>query len=359
MRIVLDGMGGDHAPAEIVKGAAVASGQIAHEICIVGDEERIKRELSLHEHDASRISILHAPDVITSEDKPVTAIRTKPESSLVKALTLVKNGDGDLMLSAGNSGALMTGSLLLLGRIPGIDRPALGAPYPFAPKDSVGLLIDAGANSVCKPSNLMHFAVMGSLYAEMVLGIGNPKVGLINMGAEPGKGGKVLRETWLLLDEMGKRGLINFTGNVEARDIPYGDTDVLVGDGMTGNVTLKLTEGLGMALMGILSEKFKSNFVSKVGAALLLPKLKELKKVFDYSIYGGAPVLGVRRPVVKIHGSSDYRSVLYAILKGVPFVENDVVGHIGSRIAEMEEIGEILKNARKAAADTDTDEEEI
>ncbi|MCL2492992.1 MAG: phosphate acyltransferase PlsX [Clostridiales bacterium] len=353
MRIVLDGMGGDNAPAEIVKGAAVASGQIAHEICIVGDEEQIKRELSLHEHDPNHISIVHAPDVVANDDKPVTAIRTKPDSSLVKALTLVKNGEGDLVLSAGNSGALMTGSLLLLGRIPGIDRPALGAPYPFAPKDAVGMLIDAGANSVCKSSNLMHFAVMGSLYAEKVFGIESPKVGLINMGAEPGKGGKVLREAYLLLEEMGTRGLIRFIGNVEARDIPYGDVDVLVGDGLTGNVTLKLTEGLGMALMGLLSEKFKSGFVSKIGAALLLPKLKELKKVFDYSIYGGAPVLGVRRPVVKIHGSSDYRSVLYAILKGVPFVENDVVGHIGARIAEMEEIGEILKNAPKQATEDD------
>ncbi|MDR1797636.1 MAG: phosphate acyltransferase PlsX [Clostridiales Family XIII bacterium] len=335
MRIVVDGMGGDNAPFEIVKGACEASLLIEHEIVVVGDGERIKEVLSAHDHEPGRISVVHASEVIGGDDKPVKAIRAKKDSSLVRALELVKDGEGDVLVSAGNSGALMTGALLILGRIPGIDRPALGAPYPLPVKNAIGLLIDAGANSECKPQTLLRFAAMGSIYVEKVLGIRQPRVGLINMGTEPTKGGEALRETYQLLLEAASRGILDFIGNIEARDIPYGVADVLVGDGMTGNTVLKLTEGLGTAIFSIISEKFKSSATSKLGAAILLPKLKELKAMFDYSEYGGAPVLGVRAPVIKVHGSSDSKTVRNGILRAVPFVSEDVVGHIEGQIGQL------------------------
>ncbi|MDR1816029.1 MAG: phosphate acyltransferase PlsX [Clostridiales Family XIII bacterium] len=338
MKIIVDGMGGDHAPKEIVKGAAAASRffKEKEEIVLVGDEAQIAKLLEKHDHAKDRVSVVHASEVITGEDKPVKAIRAKRDSSLVRALELVRDGGGDVLISAGNSGALMTGALLVLGRIEGIDRPALGAPYPLAIKDTIGLLIDAGANSECKPQALLQFAAMGNIYAEKVLGVKRPIVGLINMGTEPEKGGNTLRETYKLLQAAADRDIFSFVGNIEARDIPYGVADVLVGDGMTGNTVLKLTEGLGMAIMTMLGQKLTSSTGAKIGAMLVLPKIRELKALFDYSEYGGAPVLGVKHPVIKIHGSSDWKTVQNAILRAVPFVAEDVVGHIEEQLGKIE-----------------------
>ncbi|MDR3364158.1 MAG: phosphate acyltransferase PlsX [Clostridiales Family XIII bacterium] len=338
MRIILDGMGGDNAPGEIVKGAAIASKLVKHEICIVGDEERIKKELSKNDHEPKNISVLHASDLITGEDRPVKAIRDKKESSLVKGLMMVKRGEGDMLLSAGNSGAVMTGGLLLLGRIGNIDRPALGSVYPFILKGAAGLLIDAGANSECRPNSLLYFAAMGKLYAEKVLGCPNPTVGLVNMGTEPGKGSTTLKETYRLLSEAKKQKGMNFIGNIEGRDVPTGIADVIVCDGMTGNVILKLTEGLGMSIMGLMSRQFTSSTSAKIGAALLLPKLKEMKAAFNYNEYGGAPILGIKAPVIKIHGSSNHGAVVSTILKAVPYVEENVIGEIEKAAAEMDEL---------------------
>jgi len=331
-------MGGDNAPEEIVKGAAAASKLLNHEICIVGDEEKIKESLSKYEHESKNISVVHASEVITNEDKPVKAIRGKTDSSLVKGMMMVKNGEGDMLLSAGNSGAIMTGSLLLLGRIGNIDRPALGAVYPFISKGSVGLLIDAGANPDVRPSNLLYFGAMGSLYAEKVFGFKNPSVGLVNMGTEPGKGSTVLKEAYRLLEAAGKQNSLNFVGNVEGRDIPMGICDVIVCDGMVGNIILKLTEGMGVSVLSLMSKYFKSSFTAKIGAALLMPQLKAMKGAFNYNEYGGAPILGVKAPVVKIHGSSNYEAVVSGIVKAVPYVEEGVIEKIEKTVSEMDEL---------------------
>jgi glycerol-3-phosphate acyltransferase PlsX len=289
-------MGGDNAPDEIVKGAAIASKLVEHEICIVGYENWIREALSKHDYEEKNISIVHASEVVTSEDKPVDAIRHKKDSSLVKGLMMVKQGEGDMLLSAGNSGAIMTGALLLLGRIGKIERPGLGAVYPFLKKGTVGLIIDAGANSDCRPGSLLHFAAMGSLYAEKVLGIENPTVGLVNMGTEPNKGSATLREAYQLLERSKENG-INFIGNIEGRDIPLAIADVIVCDGLTGNVILKVTEGMGASVLGLMKQYFMSSASAKVGAMLLKPKLNAMKSSFNYHSYGGAPILGFKYPV--------------------------------------------------------------
>jgi len=338
MRIILDGMGGDNAPGEIVKGAAIASKLVEHEICIVGDEERIKKALSEFDHEEKRISIAHAGDVITAEDKPVKAIRQKRDSSLVKGLMMLKHGEGDMLLSAGNSGAIMTGALLLLGRIGRIDRPALGAPYPFLSKRAVGLLIDAGANPEVRPNNLLYFAVMGSLFTEKVFGFTNPKVGLVNMGTEPGKGSVTLKEAFRMLEIARKQKGLNFIGNIEGRDIPLGIADVMVCDGMTGNIILKLTEGMGISVLDLMKQYFMSSATAKIGALLLKPKLKEMKAGFNYNEYGGAPILGVGAPVLKVHGSSNHEAVVSGIVKAVPYVMEGVIAKIEKAVLEMDEI---------------------
>jgi len=338
MRIILDGMGGDNAPGEIVKGAAIVSKSVNHEICIVGDEEKIKTALSGYDHEAKNISILHASEAIAGEDKPVKAIRNMKDSSLVKGLMLVKHGEGDMLISAGNSGAIMTGALLLIGRIGRIDRPALGAVYPYVSKGTVGLVIDAGANPEVRPSNLLYFGAMGSLYTEKVFGFTNPSVGLANMGTEPGKGGTTLKEAYRLLELAKEQKALNFVGNIEGRDIPMGIVDVIVCDGMTGNMILKLTEGMGISILDLMKKSFTSSFSAKIGAMLLKSKLKEMKSAFNYNEYGGAPILGVSAPIVKIHGSSTHEAVVSGILKAVPYVEENVIGEIEKTVAEMDEI---------------------
>jgi len=338
MRIILDGMGGDNAPGEIVKGAAIISKLLSHEMCIVGDEEKIKRALSEYDHEPKNISILHASEIVTSEDKPVKAIRHKKDSSLVKGLMLLKRGEGDMLLSAGNSGALMTGALLLIGRIGRIERPALGAPYPYVSKKTIGLLIDAGANPEVRPGCLLYFGVMGSLYADKVFGFKNPTVGLANMGTEPGKGSATLREAYEMLEQAKAQKGLNFIGNVEGRDIPMGIVDVIVCDGMTGNMILKMTEGMGISVLDLMKQYFLSSVPAKIGAALLKPKLKEMKAAFNYHEYGGAPILGVKAPIVKIHGSSNYEAVVNGIMKAVPYACEGVIGEIEEAVAGLDEV---------------------
>lgn len=333
MRILLDGMGGDHAPLEIVKGAVEAAKEITHTIVIVGDEKKIAAELKKYKYDHKQILIEHASDVIGNCDAPVKAVRTKKESSMVKGITMVKEGNGDLFISAGNSGALMAGGLFILGRIQGIDRPAMASIYPIL-GGQASLLVDAGANSECKPDNLLEFATMGSIYMEKVLGRKNPKVGLVNIGAEETKGTTVTRAAHELLG----RSNLNFVGNVEARDIPFGTSDVIVCDGFVGNVILKLTEGMALSVLKQLKQKLTSGFKAKLGSALLYDKLKGLKSEFDYSEYGGAPILGVKGPIVKMHGSSNANAVKNTILKGIPYAEQNVVQTILDSVLELEEI---------------------
>ncbi|MDR1953653.1 MAG: phosphate acyltransferase PlsX [Clostridiales Family XIII bacterium] len=339
MRIILDGMGGDNAPDEIVKGAAETSALIDHEICIVGDEARIIPLLETYEHDADKISVLHAPDVISGEDSPVKAVRQKKESSLVKGMEAVRNGEGDIFISAGNSGAIMSGGIFILGRIPGIDRPAIGSTYPILGRGGASLLIDSGANAECKPHNLLQFAVMGSIYAQNVLGKEKPSVGLVNMGTEPGKGSALVKDAYELLERGRESGQgLNFIGNVEARDVPIGICDVIVCDGFIGNVILKMTEGMALSISHLIRQKFTEGLIAKAGSALLYNKLGEMKKAFDYTEYGGAPVLGLKSALVKLHGSATAKAVRNGIARAVPFMENRVVNTIEDSVARFMEI---------------------
>ena len=333
MRIILDGMGGDNAPASVVEGAVLASKEIDHEIVIVGKEELICAELKKHKYDTSKITIMNATEVITNDDAPVRAVRSKKDSSIVKGINMVKSGEGDVFISAGSTGALLSGGLFLLGRIQGIDRPALASVYPII-GGKASLLLDAGANAECKPNNLLEFGIMGNIYMEKVIGRENPRVGLVNLGAEASKGNTLTKAAYELLEQ----SHMNFVGNVEAREVPKGACDVIVADGFTGNVILKLTEGLAWNILQTIKKKFTDGLKAKFGAALLIDKLGELKKEFDYSEYGGAPILGVKGPIVKMHGSSKAQAVKNTILKAIPFVEENVVETIQNSVLEIEEI---------------------
>lgn len=334
MKIVIDGMGGDNAPFEIVKGVIEAASLIEDQMYIVGQEDLINEELAKYKYNKDQINVVHADEVITNEDAPVKAVRTKQNSSMVIGMNMVKSGEGDLFISAGNTGAIMAGGLFILGRIQGIDRPAIASTYPILGKETVALLVDAGANSECKPNNLLEFAVMGSIYMEKVLNFQKPTVGLVNLGAEETKGTTIIKAAYELLS----KSSVNFIGNVEARDIPRGACDVIVCDGFVGNVILKLTEGLAWSIFKLLKNKFTSGLKSKMGALLLSGKLKELKEEFDYSEYGGAPILGVKGAIIKMHGSSNAKAVKNSIIKSIPYAENKVVQTIQNSVLELEEI---------------------
>ncbi|MCI8646073.1 MAG: phosphate acyltransferase PlsX [Firmicutes bacterium] len=333
MRVILDGMGGDHAPGEIVKGAVAASGEMDHEIYIVGQEEKIRAELKKYKYDKKKIRIVHAEEVITNEDSPVKAIKRKKDSSMVKGLSMVRDGQGDIFISAGNTGAQVVGGRMILGRINGIDRPALASIYPIL-GDKACLLVDAGASAESKAHNLLEYGTMGSIYVEKVFGRKNPRVGLVNLGVEEGKGTSVTKEAYQQLSQ----APINFVGNVEAREIPAGACDVIVCDGFVGNVILKLTEGLAWNILKLLKKKFLDGMKAKIGALFLKSKLGELKNEFDYSEYGGAPILGVDGAMIKMHGSSNANAVKNTILKGIPYAEEGVVDMIKGAITDLEEI---------------------
>ena len=333
MKIILDGMGGDNAPEAIVEGAVLASREIEHQILIIGQEEKIRAELDNHRYDADKISVINATEIISNDEAPVRAVRSKKDSSIVRGINMVKHGEGDIFISAGSTGALLAGGLFILGRIQGIDRPALASIYPII-GGIPSLLVDAGANADCKPNNLLEFGMMGSIYMEKVLGREQPRVGLVNIGAEAAKGSTLTKAAYDLLEQ----SHLNFTGNVEAREVPKGACDVIVTDGFTGNVLLKLTEGLAWNILQVIKQRFTDGVKAKLGAALLLDKIKGLKKEFDYSEYGGAPILGVRGPIVKMHGSSNANAVKNTILKRIPYVSEHVVDKIQNSVLEIEEI---------------------
>ena len=332
MKIILDGMGGDNAPASVVEGAVLASKEMEHEIVLIGQQELIEKELKKYKYDEKKISIVDAREVITNDEAPVRAVRSKKDSSIVRGINMVLSGGGDF-ISAGSTGALLSGGLFILGRIQGIDRPALASVYPII-GGRASLLVDAGANSECKPNNLLEFGIMGNIYMEKVIGRENPKVGLVNIGSESKKGSTLTKAAYELLEQSD----MNFIGNVEARDVPNGACDVIVTDGFTGNVILKLTEGLAWNILQVIKKKFTEGVKAKLGAALLIDKLGSLKQEFDYSSYGGAPILGVKGPILKMHGSSSANAVKNTILKGIPYVEGNVVGTIQNSVLEIEEI---------------------
>lgn len=334
MRIAVDAFGGDHAPEAIVKGCAIAATKISDEIILVGDETKIKELLAQENVPAGRISIRHASEVIETGEPPVEAIRKKKDSSLVVALQLVKNGEADAVVSAGNTGAYLAGAFRFIGRMKGIKRPALTTPMPSV--KNVGVILDAGANVDCRPEFLLQFAHMGAIYAENVLGIENPRVALLNIGAEEAKGNSLTKETYGLL----KEASLNFIGNIEPRDVPYGAADVIVCDGFTGNVVIKLIEGTASALFTMLKAVFYKSFITKLAAMILKPGLKTIKAKMDYSEYGGVPLLGVDGVVFKAHGSSNAKAICNAVCAASTYLAAGVNDKIKEALLSQAETSE-------------------
>ncbi|TQQ84669.1 phosphate acyltransferase PlsX [Peptacetobacter hominis] len=332
MRIVIDGMGGDNAPLSTVKGAVDAIKEYGVDLVITGDKETLENEFSKYEFDRSRLEIVHTTEKIENEDKPVKAIRAKKDSSMVVALKIVKDGYADAIVSAGNTGALLAGGLFVVGRIKGIDRPCL---CPAIPNIDRGMTIiaDGGANADCKPKNLVEFAAMTDIYAKKVLGIENPRIGLANVGAEEGKGNDLAKKSFEELKTID----INFTGNIEARDVINNVADIIVCDGFTGNILLKSAEGVAISVMKIIKEALMSSTKAKIGALLIKDELKNIKSFMDYSEYGGAPLLGVNGGVIKAHGSSDAKAIKNAIRQAIKFAEGNVVEDIKSFITSYNE----------------------
>jgi glycerol-3-phosphate acyltransferase PlsX len=308
MRIALDAMGGDHAPAETVAGAVAAARALGVEVALVGQPEAIGSELKKHDTTGLALPVVEAPDVIAMDEHAAQAARRKPTSSIHVALRQVRDGHAAAMISAGNSGAVMATALFVLGRVPGIERPAIGAVMPTA-KGRV-LLIDAGANADPKPAQLAQFGQMGAIYMEKVLGVSSPRVGLLANGEEPGKGNELVVAAYPLLASA--PGL-NFIGNIEGKDIPAGVVDVVVTDGFTGNVVLKLTEGVASLLLGMVRAEFTARLTTKVLAAGLRPAFRRLGARLDYREVGGAPLLGVDGLTIIAHGRSDARAIENAI----------------------------------------------
>ena len=326
--VALDAMGGDYAPVETVKGAVEAVKELNVDIKLVGPEDVVKAELAKYEYDKERIAVVHASEVIGTDEVPTMAIRRKKDSSLVVALNLVKKGEADAIVSAGSTGALLTGALLIVGRLPGVERPALGTCLPN--KKGFSFLIDSGANVDCKPKYLEQFAKMGSVYVEHVFGIQEPKVALVNIGAEKEKGNALAKETYELLEQAED---INFTGNIEPRNIPFGEADVIVCDGFVGNTILKLSEGLAKTMIDIIKAEITKG-AYKIAAAALKTPFRNVKKFMDSDEIGGAPFIGLKSLVVKAHGSSNAKAFKNAVRQCVLFTEADIIGKLREHLQE-------------------------
>lgn len=340
MIILLDAMGGDNAPDATIKGAVMAAKEIKAEICLIGDEKIINQKIKeFYNKDnisevASNLKIKHASEKIEMEDTPTVAIKRKKDSSMVVGFKMLKEGEGDVFISAGNSGALLTGATLLVGRIKGIDRPAIAA---MLPADGVKglLLMDAGANTNCKPINLLQFAQMSSIYIHNTFGVERPRVGLLNIGTEETKGNDLTKESYQLIKEKAKEYDINFVGNVEPRDCFLGEVDTLVCDGFTGNVLLKSVEGIGKFVKKTLTDSLTRNIFKTICTVPALPAINEFKKKTDYKIYGGAPFLGVKKPVLKAHGSSDEQVFYYTLKQAEEFVNGNAVDKMIEEFEKM------------------------
>lgn len=331
MVVVVDGMGGDFSPSAVVAGCVEAIKEYGIDILITGSEELIGEELKKFTYDCNKIKIVDAREVINTNEHPVMAIKRKKDSSLVKALNLVKSGEADAIISAGSTGAFLAGCTLIVGRIKGIDRPALAPIMPG--KNGPFMIIDVGANAECKPHYLVQFGLMGKTYFENILKITNPSVGLVNIGTEEEKGNELSKSAHKLLKEAN----LNFVGNVEAREIPSGDINVLVCDGFVGNVILKLYEGAVANIFDILKTGIMSSFRTKLGGMLLKPVFRKFKKDFDYKEYGGAAFLGVNGICIKAHGSSDAKAFKNAIKQATIFYENNVIDKLKLEIETLSE----------------------
>ena len=328
MKILLDGMGGDFAPDEVVKGAIKAAADINETIAILGPEDKLKESLEANKWSGDNIEIINATEVITNDEKPAMAIRKKKDSTIVKGMEMLKHNEADIFISGGSTGALLAGGLTILGRIKGIKRPAIAAWFPRAGKKGVTLLLDCGASVEAKPEYLLQYGIMGDIFVRGITGKISPSVRLLNVGTEEGKGDDLRKEAYGLL----KNSYLNFLGNVEARDVVYGESDIVVMDGFSGNIYLKASEGMASALMGLFKNKLTEGIRAKVGAMLAYSKIKDIKNTFDYSDAGGAPILGLKGAVLKVHGNSRSVEFYYAIHRAVDYVNSDITGKITDAI---------------------------
>ena len=345
MKIILDAMGGDHAPEAPVLGAVEAAKLYGTQITLVGRGEEILGVMRSHgiEDLPTGLEIANADDVVDMHDDPGSVIHKRKNSSMVVGLKMLADGQGDAFVSAGSTGALLTGATLLVKRVKGIRRAAMG---PAMPNKAGGktVILDCGANAECTPEFLLQFGIVGSLYAKKNLGIENPKVGLLNIGTEDSKGTPLQKEAYSLLTQAHEQGLLNFVGNVEARDVPMGAVDVVVCDGFAGNVLLKSIEGTAMFMGSLVSKMFKKSIISKLTAALVMKDIKEFKKLLDYREIGGTPFLGIRKPVIKAHGSSDVLAFRNAVRQAVDAANGDISG-------ELEKALQTLSASKEAAHD--------
>ncbi len=326
MNIVIDAFGGDNAPLEVIKGAIDARNDFGVDITLVGDEQKIKKCAKDNSLDISGLKIRHADTVIDVCEEPTEVIKGKKDCSMAVGMKMLADGEGDAFLSAGSTGALVVGATMIVKRIKGIKRPALATILPTAGDPT--MLLDSGANAECRPEMLVQFAIMGSAYMNKIIGVSTPKVALANIGAEESKGRELEVQTYQQLI----KAPVNFIGNIEARQVPLGDADVVVADGFTGNIMLKLYEGMGKFFSGELKGMLKKN---KLAAIMLLPSVKAFKKKVDYSEYGGAPLLGTLKPVIKAHGSSDAKAFYNAVRQAKQFTETGVIDEITSALAEL------------------------
>ena len=330
MKFAIDVFGGDNAPGAVIEGCVLAlDANNDFSLFLAGDEKKIRHELQKYKTDLSRIEIIDAPEIITCDEQPTLAIKRKKNSSMVKALELVAEKKADCFVSAGSSGAILTGATLIVRRMKGVKRPALAPVLPT--REGCVLLIDAGANTDSKPSYLQQFALMGKAYMQGVMNIENPRIGLINNGVEAEKGNELTKHTYKLLEQTP----INFAGNCEAREILSGNYDVVVADGFVGNVVLKLLEGLAGTIFGMLKDELTSNTRVKIGALMSKPAFRSIKKKMDYSEYGGAPVLGIDGGIIKAHGSSNAKAIRSAINQARKYVIGNVNDSILSAIADI------------------------
>ncbi len=332
MKIAVDGMGGDNAPAAVVEASVMAVKEYDVDIIITGIEDQIKRELSKYEYDKEKIKILNASEVISPNEHAANAIRRKKDSSLYKALQLVKENEADALISAGSTGALLSGATLVIGRIKGIERPVLAPIMPG--KNSSFMIADAGANVDCKPHYLLQFALMGKIYYENILKINNPTIGLINIGAEEEKGNELTKKAHQLL----KSSNFNFVGNVEPRDVSNGDVNIVVCDGFVGNTVLKMYEGVASNIFSLLKKEIMSSTKAKLGGLLLKPVFNKFKKMFDYTEIGGSAFLGTKGIVIKAHGSSDSKALKNAIKQAKVCYEAGIIEKISDELIKVNEL---------------------